>query len=125
MRRLMAARRRSFPPWRRRLFVWSCTFVGGVLNGAGLFLWAQLSGIRYARQQHDDLNFIEKFLGKLTFLWRSLDEKLVLAIGDVPESYLIRCELLANTFAIVGLVVLALPLFVKRRRRRPRRPRGR
>ncbi len=122
----MAARERSRLSWRRRLFAWSCTVVGGVLNGAGLFLWVQLSGIRYAREQHDDLNFIEKFLGKLTFLWRSLDEKLVLAIGDVPESYLIRCELLANTFAIVGLVVLALPLFVKPRRRgRPRRPGGR
>ena len=121
----MAARRRFLPPRRRRLFTWSCTAVGGALNGAGLFLWAQLSGIRYAREQHEDLNFLEEFLGKLTFLWRSLDEKLVLAIGDIPESYLIRCELLANTFAIVGLVVLALPLFVKPRRRRPRRPRRR
>ncbi len=113
----MAARKRSRLTWRRRLFAWSCAVVGGALNGAGLFLWAQLSGIRYAREQHDDLNFFERFLGKLTFLWRSLDEKLVLAIGDIPESYLIRCELLANTFAIVGLIVLALPLFVKPRRR--------
>ncbi len=114
----MAAREPSRLSWRRRLFAWSCTVVGGVLNGAGLFLWAQLSGIRYACEQHDDLNFIEKFLGKLTFLWRSLDEKLVLTIGDIPESYLIRCELLANTFSILGLVVLALPLFVKPRHRR-------
>ncbi len=114
------AEQRSRPTWRRRLFAWCCTVVGGVLIGAGLFLWAQLSGIRYAREQHEDLNFMEKFLGKLTFLWRSLDEKLVLAIGDVPDSYLVRCELLANTFAVIGLVVLALPLVVKPRRRRQR-----
>lgn len=108
-------RRRHRRTWRRRAFSWSCTFVGGLLNGAGLFLWIQLSGIRYAREQHEDLNFIEKLLGRLTFLWRSLDEKLVLALADVPESYLVRCELLANTFAIIGLVFVALPLFLKPR----------
>lgn len=107
------ARRRSAPPFRRRLFVWLCTFAGGALNGMAVFLWAQLSGIRFAREQHDDLNFVEKFLGKLTFLWRSLDQKLVLALGDVPESYLVQCEHLANALGAVGLVVLLLPVFTR------------
>lgn len=102
------------------MLAWSSAFVGGALNGMALFLWAQLSGIRYAREQHDELNFIERFLGKITFLWRSPDQKLVLAIGDIPESYLVRCEFLANLFIVLGLIFLVIPLYLKPRRRRRR-----
>jgi hypothetical protein len=107
-----AAPRRKRPRWTwiRRLFTWSCTFVGGALIGTALFLWAQLSGIRLVREQYGDLNFIEESIGKLTFVWRSVDEKLVLALADVPEIYLAHGDLLVRTLAVAGLVVLVLPV---------------
>ena len=74
--------------------------------------------MRYAREQLDELNFLERFLAKITFLWRALDEKLILAVGELPESFLERSDLVANVFGMVAIVFLVIALFFKRKRRR-------
>ncbi len=113
-------RRRVARAWTVRLFLWCLTFSAGALTGISLAIRAQVATMRYAREQLDDLNIFTKFLAKMTFLWRALDEKLVLAIGDIPESYLVGGELVANFLFGLATVLLLASLLVRRKHRRRR-----
>ena len=86
------------------------------MTGTGAFLWLQVRLVRHIREEVDDLGALERLLGKMTFLWRSADEKLYLALSDVPEEFLEHCELVSRWLLGIGVVGVALvtPWFFKR-----------
>lgn len=99
------------------LAFWLCTFLGGGICGAGLFLLGQVHVLRHVREQVDQLNAFERFLGKFTFLWRELDEKVYLALSDIPQGYIDHSEEAA--YWLIGLgfagVALLVPWYLRRR----------
>jgi len=97
--------------------LWLCTLSGGLVAGAGLFLLLQIRLILYERDQLARISAVERFLGKITFLWRGPDEKLALALGDIPELYLHHSEQVGRWMAGTGLlgVALVLPRILRRR----------
>jgi len=110
------ARRRA-GSWWQLLMLWSCTFLGGAVAGMGAFLLIQVRVVRSIRQQVDDLSGVERFFGKMTFLWRDADEKVFLALSEIPEEYLGHSWEAAHWllgFGIAG-IALAVPWYLKRR----------
>lgn len=93
-----------------RLTVWLSVVAGGLTGGAGLFLVAQVRVVRYIRDEIDSLDGFSRLLGKATFLWRTQDEKLALALGDVPEEYLFHANRVGIWLAIGGPVLLCVVL---------------
>lgn len=112
----MAPRRKRLTPL-QRLSLWLFTFAGGATTGTGLFLIGQVRLIRYVRHELDSISAIERFLGSATFLWRSLDEKLALAMGDIPEAYLVHTHRVGVVLALIGcpLLTLAVPFVLRLR----------
>jgi hypothetical protein len=110
------ARRRSLTAL-QRLGLWACTFAGGAVAGSGVFLLVQVRLIRYLQQQIAEIGAFERFLGRMTFLWRDLDEKIALAVADIPNDYLEHSENAAHWLMGVGFagVALILPWYLRRR----------
>ncbi len=107
----MPRRRRSAG----RFVPWACTFAGGVVTGVGLVLMAQVRVIRYVQGEIGRLNAIERLLGKATFLWRSLDEKVALALGEISHEHLEHTHFAGLALALFGLlgVGIALPRLLR------------
>lgn len=106
----------------RSFLLWLCTLLGGALAGVGLFVLAQVRIIRYLQQRVDELGFFTRFVGKMTFLWRDVDEKIAFAVEDFPPEYLAHSERIAKILTGVGIagVAILLPWFLRRRWRRGR-----
>jgi len=93
------------PSRRDRLLGWACHFTGGAAVGVGSFLILQVHFVRLVREEVGWGVSLTRILGQATFLWRSIDEKLALALADVPESAL---ELSHGVG--LGLLALGFPL---------------
>jgi len=96
--------------WTNAAALWLCAFLGGGLTGTGLFLAAQVEVLLYLRSRVEDLGFFERLVGRLTFLWRGPDERIALAMAEIPEAYLEHSAAAARILALVGSVGLAVVL---------------
>ena len=103
----------------RSLLTWLCTFLGGGLFGVGLFMAAEVRVIRYLREEVGSLNAFERTVGRSTFLWRGLDEKLALALAEIPDDYLDQTRFVARVFMVAGPLALGVivPLILRWRGR--------
>ena len=114
--------RRRGRVWWRALSLWLCTFLGGAVTGTGVFLFAQVRVVRHLQNRvHDEIGGIERFFGKMTFLWRGTNEKLLLALDEIPEEYLLHSETVAKWLMGLGAlgIAIALPLWLRFRWRQP------
>ncbi|HET6204559.1 MAG TPA: hypothetical protein VFI25_17340 [Planctomycetota bacterium] len=104
----------------RRAALWLCCFLGGATAGTGAFLGAEVEVIRHIRRQVGELGFLERAVGRLTFLWRGPDEKIALALEEIPEVYLDHSATAARWLIGLGAggVAVALPLVLRLRWRR-------
>lgn len=115
----MKTRRRT--GW-QALSLWLCTFLGGAVTGTGVFLLAQVRVVRHLRERvHSEIGGIERFFGKMTFLWRGTDEKLLLALDEIPEEYLLHSETIAKWLMGLGALGIAIvvPLWLRFRWKHP------
>jgi len=105
---------------RRAFLLWLCTFAGGAVTGAGLFLLGQVELVVQIRDRVEDLGFFTRQLGYMTFLWQGLDDKLALALADIPARYIEHSRRVGQVLAGLGLVgvALVLPWWLRRRWRR-------
>ncbi len=98
----------------KAMVLWLWTVSGGMVFGWGVFLVAQVRVVRHLREQIDQISAIDRFLGKMTFLWRTPDEKLLFALEGLPESYLEHSHALGIGLGIAGLAaVLLVPLYLR------------
>ena len=107
----MARRRLS---WWKASVLWLWTVGGGVVFGWGAFLMLQVRIIYYLREQIDNISGLDRFLGRMTFLWRTPDEKMLFALHDLPEVYLEHSYKVGIGLGIAGLVaILMVPLYLR------------
>lgn len=100
----------------RRLLASLGPFVGGILCGVGGTLLLQVELARFARREIDGLGPLARLLGGISFLWRTVDEKLALALAEVPEGYLEHTSTVGIGLLVLGGPVLAMaaPWFLRR-----------
>ena len=105
---------------RERLLSWACHFTGGAAVGVGCFLILQVHFVRLVREEVGWGISLTRILGQATFLWRSIDEKLALALADVPESALELSHRVGLVLVVLGfpLCTPLLPRLLARRARR-------
>ncbi len=84
-------------------------------TGAGLILILEVRLIRYLRDQLESISPVERWLGRLTFLWRDLDQKMILALGEIPDEHLDHTVTTGKWLAAVGFfgVTVLLTLFLR------------
>ena len=114
---------RVLQPHKRSLIeivtLWVCTFGGGVVTGIGLAILGEVQILRYLHDELQRVGFMGRLLGKLTFSWRDLDEKIALAMGEIPPEYIDKSETTAYWLMGIGFVGVNLVLsFVVRTRLR-------
>jgi hypothetical protein len=106
--------------WVGTMTLWHCAFLGGVVAGTGIFLAAEVEVLRHIRHEVQHLNLVERFVGKVTFLWRGPDEKIALGLEQIPEAYLDHSETASRWLVGVGTVGIGivLPLLFRPARRK-------
>lgn len=105
------ARKKSSRPPRTPLWqvgtLWLVVFLGGFMTGVGVFLVAQIKLIDDIRNEVIEIGGLKRFFGRMTFLWRGLDQKLALTLHEVPEEYLRHSETAGWSMAGVGFMGFA------------------
>jgi uncharacterized protein YjeT (DUF2065 family) len=98
-----------------RIFVLRlATFAGGGLFGMGLLVLAQVQVVRALQREVQQVGFLGRALGRLTFPWRSLDEKLALALDSLPAEWLRHTHTSGVVLVVLGVVVgYLLPFAVR------------
>lgn len=81
------------------------TFAGGALFGMGLLVLAQVQILHAVRREVDSVGFLGRSLGRLTFPWRSLDEKIALAVDSVPAEWLRHSHTSGLALVLLGVAV--------------------
>ena len=80
------------------------------MTGVGLTILGEVQVLRYLRTELGRVGLIGRVLGKLTFSWRDLDEKIALAMGDIPAHYVDRSE--TTAFWLMGLGFVGVNLIL-------------
>ncbi|MEX1024023.1 MAG: hypothetical protein WD226_03005 [Planctomycetota bacterium] len=90
------------------------TFVGGALFGMGLMVLAQVQVVRALQREVGQAGFLGRSLGRLTFPWRSIDEKLAFAADSVPVAWLDTTHSSGMGLAVGGIAVgYCLPFAIR------------
>ncbi len=109
------SRRRLHPVFRGPLR-WLWVLVGGAVAGAGAFLVIHVQVIRFLRHQVNGLNPLERWVGKLTLLWRAPSDGLLLTLDKIPESYLVHWQNVGLwMMGVGGAFALLAPILVRSR----------
>ena len=89
----------------RILFLRLCTFVGGAMFGMGLLVLAQLQVIWAIKDEVRSAGFLGRALGRLTFPWRSFDEKIAFGVDALPTEWLHHTKNSGYCLLVGGVVV--------------------
>ena len=87
-----------------RFLRWCSHFLGGILFGVGMVVFAQVAIMRVLRDEVEKIGGMQKFFGRMTFVWRKVDEKFALACEDVPEEVLVRGFYGSLILMVLGLI---------------------
>jgi hypothetical protein len=85
----------------------------------GLTILGEMQILRYLHDEVRKVGFMGRLVGKLTFSWRDLDQKIALALAEIPPEDVDKSELTAYWLIGLGFVGVNLILsFVLRTRLR-------
>ncbi|MFY9341412.1 MAG: hypothetical protein WAT39_02905 [Planctomycetota bacterium] len=84
---------------------WFVVLVGGVLVGGGLVLHGQVAFARYMRQQVASTFVLWRAIGNATFAFQGGENRMALAMAEVPEVALVESDRAAWVLLIVGGLV--------------------
>lgn len=90
------------------------TFAGGSLFGMGLLVLAQVQLVKAIQTRVEEVGFLGRTVGRLTFSWRNLNEKISLAVGDVPRDWIDHSQTTGFVLVLGGILVGYLLPFVFR-----------
>ncbi|MBM4063151.1 MAG: hypothetical protein FJ265_18950 [Planctomycetes bacterium] len=95
---------------------WLVVVLGGVLLGVGLALHGQVALARHLRAEVDRTFFLWRALGYATFAFQGGENRMALAMKEVPEEALVESDRAAWVLvAVGGLVTLTGPLLRRRK----------
>ena len=94
---------------------WTAVF-GGILLGAGLVLHAQVALAHHSREEVQNVFFLWRGIGRMTFIWQDDTTKMALAFNEIPESMLTESDRFAWTLAILGGLIALSSAFIHPRR---------
>lgn len=92
---------------------WACTLLGGILLGAGLLLWGQAVLLDYVQDQVGARFFLVRWVGKVSFVFLAVDQKVPLALADIPAEVVAESARWARALMILGGCVGVLALFLR------------
>jgi len=87
--------------------------LGGVLIGVGLFLWGQALFVEHVKAEVADTFFLLRWVGKISFIFMRVDDKLFLSISEIPDEAVAESIRWAKGLLISGACITLFSLFLQ------------
>jgi hypothetical protein len=87
--------------------------LGGILIGVGLFLWGQALFVEYVKAEVDNTFFLLRWVGKISFIFMRVDNKLFLSISEIPDEAIVESVRWAKGLLISGGCIALFSLFLQ------------